>query len=136
MAEEFVNDKVYESKYEITLITKDIDYSDIMFSPTLKEYMNEDQVKVIMDIFISLILENGGDSYRSNFVFSFCYVFKESEAFSTLINQILGFGFEDLYMRLISHCETENYTSYSMMRMEMKEGHLGADTPVKYLNLS
>lgn len=134
LAEEFVNDKVYESKHEITLITKDIDYSDIMFSPTLKEYMNEYQVKVIMDIFISLILENGGDSYRSNFVFSFCYVFKESEAFSTLINQILGFGFEDLYMRLISHCETENYTSYSMMRMEMKEGHLGADTPVKYLN--
>lgn len=134
LAEEFVNDKIYESKREITLITKDTDYSDILFSPTLKEYMNEDQVKVIMDIFISLILENGGDSYRSNFVFSFCYVFKESEAFSILINQILGFGFEDLYMRLISHCETEDYTSYSMMRMEMEEGRLGADTPVKYLN--
>ena len=134
LAEEFVNGKVYESKHEIALLTEDKDYSDIWFSPTLKEYMNEDQVKAIMDTFMSLILEKGGDSYRSNFLFSFCYVFKESEAFAIFMNQIIGYGLGDLYMRLISHCETENYTSYSMMRKEMEEGRLGADTPVKYLN--
>ncbi len=134
LAEEFVNDRVYESKHEITLITEDKDYSDIWFSPILKEYMNEEQVKVVLDIFMSLILENGGDSYRSSFVFSFCYVFKESEFFAIFMNQIIEYGFRDLYMRLISHCETENYTSYSMMRTEMGKGRLGTDASVKYLN--
>ena len=96
--------------------------------------MNEEQVKVVMEIFMSLILENGGDSYRSSFVFSFCYVFKESKTFAIFLNRIIEYGFRDLYMRLISHCETENYTSYSMMRTEMEKGRLGTDASVKYLN--
>ena len=134
LAEEFVNGKYYESKQEIKLIAEDKEYNDIWFSFALKELMDEEQVKTIMNIFINLIREDGGDTYRSSFVFRFCYVFKESKFFALLLDEILKCQYLDLYMRLLSHCETENYTSYSIMRKEMEKGRLDADAPVKYLN--
>ena len=134
LAEEFVKDRYYESKQEVKLIAEDKEYNDIRFSPALREVMSDNQVKSIMDIFMCLIQEEGGDSYHSSFVFRFCYVFKENEAFSSLLNQILECGYLDLYMRLLSHCETKNYTSFAMMRKEMAGGRLRADAPTKYLN--
>lgn len=133
LAEEFVNENVYESKYEVQLIAEDPEYNDIWFSPALKEFMHEEQIKTIMDIFMSLICENGGDAFRSSFVFRFCYVFRESAAYVELMNKLLDSGYYDLYMRLLSHCETENYSSYITMRKMMEEGRLGKDAPVKYL---
>ena len=134
LAKEFVEEKIYESKQELLLITEDKEYNDIWFSPALKEFMSDEQVKIVMGVFLSLICEKGGDSYRSSFVFRFCYVFRDSIAFSELIDHILDYGFYDLYMRLISHCETENYSSYTIMRKKMEEGRLGKDAPAKYLN--
>ena len=134
LAEEFVKERIYESKQEIKLIAEDKEYNDIWFSSALKELMDEEQVKTIMNIFMNLIREDGGDAYRSNFVFRFCYVFRESKCFALLLDEIQKCKYLDLYMRLLSHCETENYTSYSIMRKEMEEGRLGADAPVKYLN--
>ena len=134
MAEEFVKDRIYESRKEIKLLAEDKEYNDIWFSPALKEFMNEEQVKTIMDTFMSLIQEEGGDAYRSSFVFRFCFVFRESTSFDSLLNDILECGYLDLYMRLLAHCETENYTSYALMKKGMEEGRLGTDTPVKYLN--
>ena len=134
LAEEFVKDRIYESKKEIKLIAQDNEYNDVWFSPALKEFMSEEQVKTIMGFFMCLIYEDGGDAYRSSFVFRFCYVFRESKSFASLLDDILECEYLDLYMRLLAHCETENYTSYTLMRKKMKEGRLGNDTPVKYLN--
>lgn len=133
LAEEFVKERIYESENEIKLIAEDKEYNDIWFSPALHDVMHDEQVKAVMEIFMGLI-RGGGDSYYSSFIFRFCYVFRESNAFALLLNQILDCGYFDFYMRLLSHCETENYTSYALMRKEMEEGRLGAAMPVKYLN--
>lgn len=134
LAEAFVKDGIYESIQEIKLIAEDKEYNDIWFSPALKDFMNEEQVKTLMGIFMNLIRENGGDAYRSSFVFRFCSVFRDNMAFDTLLDEILKSGYLDLYMRLLSHCETDNFTSYHTMRKEMEEGRLGTDAPVRYLN--
>lgn len=134
LAEAFVKDGIYESNQEIKLIAEDKEYNDIWFSPALKDFMNEEQVKTLMGIFMNLIRENGGEAYRSSFVFRFCYVFRECTAFNTFLAEILDSGYSDLYMRLLSHCETENYLSYTTMRKEIEKGRLSADSPVKYLN--
>lgn len=134
LAEAFVKDGIYESIQEIKLIAEDKEYNDIWFSPALKDFMNEEQVKTLMGIFMNFIRENGGDAYRSSFVFRFCSVFRDNMAFDTLLDEILKSGYLDLYMRLLSHCETDNFTSYHTMRKEMEEGRLGTDAPVRYLN--
>lgn len=134
LAEEFVNNEIYKSKDEIQLIVKDEEYIDIWFSLALHERMNDEQIETIMNLFLDLICKTEGNAFRSNFVFRFCYVFRESRAFSEFLNQIMAAGYEDLYMRLLSHCETDAFNSYSIMKHKLIEGRLGREAPMLYLN--
>ena len=134
LAEEFINERIYTSKREVQLIADDKEYNDIWFSSALQELMNEDQVRTVMNIFLSLIRENGGDAYRSSFLFRFCYVFKESESFQLLLRKVLEWGYDDLFMRLLAHCETNEMTSYTYMKKLIEEGGLSNEAPVAYLN--
>lgn len=133
LAEEFINEKIYESKKEIKQIVEDQEYNDIWFSLALREIMSEPQVGSLMNMFWELIKEGGGDSFQSSFLFRFCYVFRESISFQLLLKLLLEAGYNDLFMRLLSHCETENLTSYKYMRRKIEEGVLKKDASIAYL---
>lgn len=133
LAKEFIEGDFYKSYEEVSLIAEDKDFIDLYFSSGLHEIMNDEQINDILAIFLKLISDNGGDSFVSGFVFSFCSVFRTNERVRNFIDEIYNNGYHDLFLRLLAHCETAQFESYQTMRELYLKGDLEQNAPVSYL---
>lgn len=134
LAQEFVEQGFYNSYDEIKQIVEDKDFMDIHFSFGLFEVMTDEQVGYILDIFNKLINEGSENILNSSFFFRFCYVFRRSERVRNFLDEIFKNGHTRLYIKLIAHCETDDFLSYNTLKELHSNGVLTLETIQEYLN--
>lgn len=133
LAKEFLDKGFYKDYNEVERIASDTDYLDMWFSQALFQIMNNEQIRELLSVFLRLIETGEKDIYRSNFMFRFCSVFKMNSEVRSFMREILDKGYQDLFMRLLSHCETESYDSYEEMKNLCEQGMLEPQAPTSYL---
>lgn len=133
LAEEFIAKGFYKSYEEVKLIAEEKDFFDIGFSSGLSEIIQDEQVHDILKIFLGLISDNGGDMFVSNFVFRFCSVLRTNQNVRDFIYEIYNKGYHKLFLRILAHCETEDFDSYKTLKELYLKGDLEANAPADYL---
>lgn len=133
LAKEFIEKGFYKSYEEIKQIAEDKEYFDIWFSSALYEIMTDEQVRDVLEICLKIIEDGGGDTFSSSFVFRLCYVFRMRNEVREFMRKILQKGYNNLFIKLLSHCETEQYDSYKIMKDTLAKGELEQCATVAYL---
>lgn len=122
LAKEFVDGRYYGEKEEVRLIVEDDEYLDMGFSMALRDVMSAEQVEKLLSIVLDIIFEREGNDFRSGFVFRFCYDFREHEAVKKFFAEIVASGREELYIRFLAHCETEQLSSLDQLIKDISDG--------------
>lgn len=112
---QFIEQKIYEDKQELTLLLDDKDYIDFVFITTLCERMNHDQV-TSMFATIYEILKDKDENYLSGFMMSLCRVFRHTEGCKNFINQVEQLGYKTLYIKLLAGNDIETLDGYNRLK--------------------
>lgn len=133
LAAEFLEKNIYMSEQELKAIVTDKDYHDIWFTLALKEIITDEQLGILLTSLKNVIVNCEGEVLTSSFVSRICYIFRESSALRSFLQQIYEIGYRDLYIKLLANSETESLLSYDEIKHKIQQGQLNIEEAEGYL---
>ena len=134
LAKEFLDGGFYKNEEEVRLIVNDEPFLDMGFSLSLREIITVEQLDELLQNFLQIVEKSHKEDFRSGFMFRFCYDFRDKENVRKFFEKVNEIGFADLYVRLLAHCETEDFTSYNQLVDSLHKGHLKENAIDTYID--
>lgn len=126
LAEEFINNKIYDIIDEIEMIVECQDYIGFSFSKSVVDLMNDDQLDCLYTNVLNVLLKHE-DGFHSPFVIRLCWDSREREPFNSFLSCLLKNNYKLLFVKYASECDNAELIRLKEMTDMDKNGAFSFD---------
>lgn len=132
LVDEFLSNRLYSSKKEITDIIEDAEYFDTNFSYFLIQKSSPEQLDILFDNLVQIAIERNINVKRGFFTNLF-YHARGKDVFDSSMSRLLSAGLQEQYVSLLAVTETDRLTVLARLKEEKANGKINIDYVPIYL---
>lgn len=133
LADQFINEKVYQNKEEVKLILNDKEYVDHVFAKKLVIMMDFDVMSDFFALILEIVLEED-KKYRSIFLANFCEEAKDTAQLQTFLEELYEHHRIEHYLYLLAYSENDDLRNFYRISEEIRTGKLADEALSMFLS--
>lgn len=129
LVRKFIEQHIYDNPDEVKALMLEDKYVDFGFTKMLTDALNDDQLRIVLEHFKSVIDEKGDDVFCP-FFFTFCQHLQERMPFEDFLTYMRDQHHTSVYVHLLTNVENEQLSILTRLKEEVLQ-HLVSDDAIK-----